>query len=247
MPGLHEQQRGMLHRGPFRGWTARLALLLGALTCFTAGARGDAVTNGNFSSGNTGFSSDYIYTTASAPTFTDGYYAIGTNPQSYNGGWVSMSDPTDGGLPMMIVNGAEDGTSRVWYETVSVSPDTTYTFTASVADIYFGGEPSGAMETLTFQAGSNVLGSGFSPSATSGTWSPFTATYFSGSDTTETLEIIDTNTAYNGNDFALDDISDNPGPTPTVTPEPSSLLMLGTGLAALGGIRRWRKARDSKS
>lgn len=244
MTGLNGQQRFMLDRVRFPEWASRLALLVCGFVVFAAGAQAQ-VTNGNFSAGNTGFGSGYTYTISVAPTFTAGNYTIGTNPNSYNGGWISMSDPTDSGLNMMIVNGATNGTSPVWDETVSVTPDTTYTFTAWVADIYTGGEPAGAMETLTFDAGSNVLGTGISPSPTPGTWTEFSTTYFTGSDTTETLQIVDTNTAFNGNDFALDDVSDVGGPSPT--PEPSSLLLFGSGLASVAGIRRWRKSTAAAS
>jgi PEP-CTERM motif len=242
MTGLYEQQRFMLDRGRLAGWASRFALLACGFVVFVAGVQAQ-VTNGNFSAGNTGFGSGYTYTTSVAPTFTAGNYTIGTNPNSYNGGWVTMSDPTDSGLNMMIVNGATNGTSPVWDETISVSPDTTYTFTAWVADIYSGGEPAEAMETLTFDAGGNVLATGLSPSSTSGTWTEFTTTYFTGSDTSEVLQIVDTNAAFNGNDFALDDISDVGGPSPT--PEPSSLLLFASGLASLAGIRRWRKYTDA--
>jgi|HubBroStandDraft_5_1064220.scaffolds.fasta_scaffold192728_1 hypothetical protein len=244
MPGLHEQQHLMLDRGWLARWASRLALLVCGFVVFAAGVQAQ-VTNGNFSAGNTGFGSGYTFTTSVAPTFTAGNYTIGTNPNSYNGGWVTISDPTGSGLNMMIVNGATNGTSPVWDETISVTPDTTYTFTAWIADIYTGGEPMGSMETLTFDAGGNVLGTGFSPSSTSGTWTEFTATYFSGSDTSEFLQIVDTNTAFNGNDFALDDISDVGGPSPT--PEPSSLLLFGSGLVSLAGIRRWRKSTTARS
>jgi hypothetical protein len=244
MTGPNGQQRFTLDRGRLAGWASRLALLACGFGVCAAGVQAQ-VTNGNFSAGDTGFGSGYTYTTSVAPTFTAGNYTIGTNPNSYNAGWISMSDPTDSGLNMMIVNGATNGTSPVWDETISVTPDTTYTFTAWVADIYTGGEPAGAMETVTFDAGSNVLATGFSPSSTPGAWTEFTTTYSTGSDTSETLQIVDTNTAFNGNDFALDDISDVGGPSPT--PEPSSLLLFASGLASLAGIRQWRKSTGAAS
>jgi hypothetical protein len=228
---VYVQNSGMRQSERFHGWAGRLALFIGALICFTHGTRAQ-VTNGDFSSGNTGFTSNYDYTTSSAPAFTAGDYTIGTNPNSYNAGWVNMGDHTTGTGSMMIVNGSSPSViSPVWEETVTVTPDTTYTFTAWVADIYgLGNDPS--PETLTFQVGSNILGSGFSASTTSGTWTEFTDTYFSGSDTSETLEIIDTNTGFEGNDFALDDISYSP------TPEPASMLLFGTGVLGIAGFLR---------
>lgn len=40
---------------------------------------------------------------------------------------------------------------------------------------------------------------------------------------------------------ALDDISCEPEEGPTPTPEPSTLMLIGLGLAGLAGVRRFRK------
>jgi hypothetical protein len=65
-------------------------------------------------------------------------------------------------------------------------------------------------------------------------WSEFTATFVAG---VEPIAVLDLQTAPNGNDFALDDISIK------VVPEPGTLaLFAGSGLLALVGCRRSRKA-----
>jgi len=193
-------------------------LLIGGVLCFTTLAGADTIINGDFKAGNKGFSSDYSAspTCSSGSPFTAGYYFVGANPINCNGGWVSMSDPTGGGLNMLIVNGATDGTSRVWYETLSTTPNTQYTFTFWMADIYnlSGDSPA----TLEFSVDGVVVPwcSGYSP-ATPGQWMKEVCSYTSGPGSTETLALIDTNTAFNANDFAIDDISDPPTVAVTFT------------------------------
>ncbi len=194
------------------GWPT---LLAGGMLCFAALAGADTIINGGFSRGNTGFSSDYTASpscSTSAP-FTAGLYFVGTNPVNCNAGWVSMSDPARAGLNMLIVNGSTTGTLRVWFETLSTMPNTRYTFTFWIADIYNLGGDSPA--TLEFTVDGVVVPgcTGYSPS-TPGQWVKETCTYTSGPSSTETLALIDTNTALEANDFAIDDISD---PAATIT------------------------------
>jgi uncharacterized repeat protein (TIGR03803 family) len=189
----------------------RLTVLIGGVLSFTALAGADTIVNGDFSHGNTGFSSDYTAspTCSAGSPFTAGYYFAGTNPVNCNAGWISMSDPTGQGLKMLIVNGAQNGTSRVWYETLATTPNTRYTFTFWMADIYnlSGDSPA----TLDFSVDGVIVPgcTGYSPT-TPGQWQKEVCTYTSGPSTTETLALIDTNTAFEANDFAIDDISDPP-------------------------------------
>lgn len=239
MLGPYDQQRGVRRCGQFQGWAGRVTLLLGAFLCFAEGAHAQ-VTNGDFSGGNTGFSSGYTYTTADAPTFTAGNYTIGTNPSTYNGGWVSLSAPSGSGN-MMIVNGSTTSGTTVWSETVNVTPGITYTFTVDAAEIYSfsNGTPDPSPASLNFYVGDTLLGTLPVDANTPGTWQTFSDTYSSGADTSETLTITDTDDQFQGNDFALDDISD------TSTPEPASIFLFGSGLLGIAGF--WRRrfaARD---
>jgi hypothetical protein len=249
MLGLHEQQCGMLYRGSLGGWIGRLPLLIGALICCAAGARADSVVDGNFQS--SGFSSGYTVSTTcnSGSPFGAGYYFIGTNPSTCNAGWVSMSDPTDTGLNMMIVNNSNAATPPVvWSETLTTTPGTAYTFTFWLGDIDTSSYNS-SPATLEFLVDTTVVSgcTGYS-STTPGGWVQETCNYTSGASTSETLELIDTNyEIVDGGDFALDDISDPPAGG--VTPEPSSAIGFTTGLLAIMFVlqRRWRVIRRNPS
>src|ERR1035441_9676134 len=61
----------------------------------------ELVNNGNFSGGNSGFSSSYIYNPFSLSG--EGMYNVATNPSLYNGGFCSCGDHTSGNGNMMIV------------------------------------------------------------------------------------------------------------------------------------------------
>jgi gliding motility-associated-like protein len=96
----------------------------GNYMCQVSYPSGNLVTNGNFSAGNTGFSSEFTYSTTSVQN--EGYYAVGTDASDYhnqysgtgtgnfligNAGWTSY------------LNGQHD----VWCQTVPVCPGQTYT------------------------------------------------------------------------------------------------------------------------
>ncbi len=93
----------------------------GNYTCQVSYASGNLVANGNFSSGNTGFSTQFVYN--SNLNLGDGYYYIGTNSASYH----SQFNGTGTG-PFMIVNsGSNSAWFLVWCQDVSVCPGQTYT------------------------------------------------------------------------------------------------------------------------
>jgi len=74
------------------------------------------VVNGNFSGGNTGFSSEYIY--QPPQNINEGVYWIGTNPKIWNGGMSPCTDHTSGNGNMMMVNGATKTNINVWKQTI---------------------------------------------------------------------------------------------------------------------------------
>ena len=224
-----------------------LLIGLGVLTVSQAWAQ-NLVNNGDFGAGNTGFTSDYIYagvagtlspTSGNSNTLWDeGTYSVGTDPFSFHSSWTSFGDHTTGTGNMLIVNGAESPVT-VWQGTLS-SPlvvGQTYEFSAWVANLYPPPGGSGTIPInpaqLQFSVGGSTIGSMYTAPGV-GVWSEFTATFVAG---IEPIAVLDLQTAPNGNDFAMDDISIK------VVPEPGTLaLFAGSGLLALFGWRRSRKA-----
>ena len=224
-----------------------LLIGLGVLTVSQAWAQ-NLVINGDFGAGNTGFTSDYIYagvagtpspTTHNVNTLWDeGTYSVGINPYLFHSSWTSFGDHTTGTGDMLIVNGAESPVT-VWQGTLS-SPlvvGQTYEFSAWVANLYpppvgVGTTPINPAQ-LQFSVGGSTIGSMYTAPGV-GVWSEFTATFVAG---IEPIAVLDLDTAPNGNDFALDDISI------IAVPEPGTLaLFASSGLLALVGWRRSRKA-----
>ena len=222
--------------------TGKLAVLfcLGGLAASQASA--NLIFNGDFSAGNTGFTSDYTYIapgTVNPPGAPDqgqsdytlwdeGTYSVGTDPNSLHASWASFGDHTTGTGNMMIVNGAASPVS-VWQGTLTSAlvVGQTYEFSAWVANLYpppvgVGTTPT-APAQLQFSIGGNQVGASFTAPGV-GVWSEFTATFVAGS---EPIAVLDLNTLPNGNDFALDDIS------LTVVPEPTTMTIVIAGALLL--------------
>jgi hypothetical protein len=84
---------------------------------------------------------------------------------------------------------------------------------------------------LSFHIGSQQIGLLVLLSST-GEWISST-THFVAQETQPIIDIRDDNAALSGNDFVLDDIS-----LTAAIPEPSTIVLLGAGLAALIAARR---------
>ena len=178
----------------------------------------ELVVNGDFSQGNTGFTSDYYYqpdvagnnelVDHNANGGTNGY-GVGTDAQNYHPSFYGIDHTTGtGDGNFMIVNG--HGSLVVWKNlNVTVLPNTTYYFSAwgmSLNDV-------GPHAKLSFRVGSTNVGStanlapGVNSNANNG-WTRFYGTWTSGPGVTSVdISIVNLETSLSGNDFAIDDIS----------------------------------------
>lgn len=160
---------------------------------------GNLVVNGNFSAGNTGFTSDYIN---SADLTPEGLYAIVTNPNSVHPGFAACGDHTTGTGNMMVVNGAGTPNLNVWCQTIVTIPNTEYQFETWVTSV-----ANGSPALLQFSINGGTIGPIFQAPSTTCNWQRFSATWNSGANTSAVICIVNQNTALGGNDFALDDIA----------------------------------------
>jgi hypothetical protein len=167
----------------------------------------NTVTNGDFTSGNTGFTSayNYIAPTGSTGAFgslsAEGYYTVTTSPRITHTNFANFPDHTTGTGKMMVLNGSPTANAKVWGQSISVEPNTSYIFSIWAASAHASNPAK-----LTFSINGSQLGV-IQLTTTTGAWQNFTVQWTSGSsDTTAAIGIVNQNTIASGNDFALDDI-----------------------------------------
>ncbi len=160
------------------------------------------VLNGDFEAGYTNFLTDYLQWTGGGAQLLEGYYWIGTNPQTVHNLYASFPDHTSGTGNMLVVNAGLETNSAVWREIISVATNTTYVFSAWGASAY----PQLPPKFYFYVNGVQQGPVGELPSAT-GIWQNYSALWPSGTSTVATLEVRLLSTQAAGNDFALDDFS----------------------------------------
>ena len=182
------------------------------------------VTNGSFEMGNTGFTTpaaingnqyQYVADNPSSTTelWPEGLYGIGDNAQNYHSNFWGV-DHTTGTGNFMIVNGFPGAPQPiVWQQTITnLQPNTDYYFSAWAISLNDVGNDA----QLRFSINGNQLGTVADLTAIHGAsdnsnpWldeGRFWGVWNSGNSTSAVLAIVDLQTAPNGNDFGLDDIS----------------------------------------
>ncbi|MEL6659796.1 MAG: gliding motility-associated C-terminal domain-containing protein [Bacteroidota bacterium] len=160
------------------------------------------ITNGDFSMGDTGFTSDYIYGTGGGVGLlsNEGEYAIADNAGDTHNQFANCSDHTGGGN-MMVINASGDA-SNLWCQVITVEANTDYFFSAWVTSV-----TSENPAQLQFSVNGVQLGTSFNASPSTCNWQQFSSEWSSDATTTAEICIVNTNFTPAGNDFALDDIS----------------------------------------
>ena len=102
---------------------------------------------------------------------------------------------------MMALNGSDTPNLTAWSQTLPVTPGSTYNFSFFGATLY----PL-SVATLKVSFNGTSLGTFTMPSS-AGAWQNYTAPWNSGTSSTLTITIVDTNTDASGNNFAIDDLS----------------------------------------
>jgi hypothetical protein len=218
----------------------------------TPAAAVNLITNGDFSAGNSGFTSLYVFRSPGqygnpGLSLAEGLYAIDTNADNTHSAWVNLPDHTgDTAGLYLIANGAGDDIA-LWQQDVAVTANTTYNFSAFVADVCCNSNasalngqfpPSFVLRVSDGITSTDVANFGF-PLNSAGVWQQFGGSFFNGSATSLSLSIVNLNTVPGGNDLGLDDISLTA--VAGVVPEPASWAMLIAGFGLVGAAARRRR------
>jgi hypothetical protein len=212
-----------------------LASFLSLLGLLSAGSSAATMlANGDFSLGNSGFSTGYSYISPTGGWSYAGQFTVGSDPNAFMVLGSSFGDHTSGSGLMMIVDGS---TSRatVWQENITVTPGSTYDFTGWTSTPA-GGTFDPYPAQLRFYVNGDAVGD-YSVLPTDAKWSQFSITWRADTGTNATIRIVDMNTSAVGNDFVLDDLSVR---AVSAVPEPSRALLLLVGGGALFVLSRKR-------
>lgn len=199
-----------------RSFISLLWLLAAALPGALPTHATSLLTNGNFESGNTGFTTDlefWPYTIATDPGMGDmgeRKYVVNTDCNSIHSAFASFYDHTTGsGLYLTGNASTSSATNIVWSQTVTVTAYTDYQFSFWLANVYAANPAS-----MQLQVNGSDVGSAASNSSGSAAWQQFSVSFNSGSSTSITLDLRELTLAASGDDFGLDDLSLIVAPAP---------------------------------
>lgn len=205
------------------------------LVAMVASAQANSIVNGDFEAGNTGFTSAYLYVPP-ASIYDPARYSI-VQYDTIHTSWVDFADHTtgDGNIGhYMIVNGTDAGLGPTWAQDQTLAAGR-YELSAWFASL-FPASPASLQFRVVDSNGSTISPT-FAAPLPPGVWAQRSFTFDIAAAGTFSVQIWDTNDAFTGNDYAIDDISLIVIPLP-----PAGWAGLSTlaGVTGFGLLRRRR-------
>jgi hypothetical protein len=221
-------------------------LVLGSSGTASAGPL-NLVSNGDFSGGASGFGSDYSLTPGYG--YDPSSFTVTDDPALWHPSFADIGDHTSGNGLMYVGNGSIAQGQTVWQSgPISVASGQQYFFEAFVANVCCTdfNRPNGQSVMnflLTFNGGPTIsLGTRSTDPMRAGMWQGLSTDWQSFGDGTVVLSLQNENSAYDANDFALDDLYFGTETSLSPVPEPASMVLLGTGLLGLARVAQKRRA-----
>lgn len=159
----------------------------------------ELVSNGHFENGYIDYTTDYTQGVYASQMPGD-EYAISFDPSLYHSGFVGNG--VGGAGNFMIVNSSATANQNVWCQNIPVTPNTYYNFSLMISSM-FTVSPAN-LEILI--NGVPLPTNAIAPGVTN-VWDVYEESWFSGASVQADICIVNTNTASNGNDFGIDNIS----------------------------------------
>lgn len=160
------------------------------------------IVNGDFTAGNTGFTSSYSNMSNGNPSGDYSSYGIVANPKVWYTLFDACTDHTTGTGRMMVADGSNVTNTKLWEQTITVVPGKTYLLSYYLQSL---GVAFPAKIEIVINGIS--LGSPITAPATTCSWVQKSYSWNAGVFNSAVITIYDRETAGIGNDFAIDDLS----------------------------------------
>ncbi len=164
----------------------------------------NVISNGNFSQGNTGFTTDLTLGSGFiCPLCPEGTYAVGSIAFFYHSDFIGFDHTNPPSGQFMIANGTAQEGVEVWCQTVTLEPQTEYSIRYWGRDVTNNSNPH-PLAVLHVAINGELVGDSL---VAEGDWQENVVTWNSGDLTTAEICIVNYQSNPGGNDFGLDDIS----------------------------------------
>jgi uncharacterized repeat protein (TIGR01451 family) len=180
-------------------------------TACTSATGNNLLQNPAFSSGNTGFTTNYRYVASGyvagdggSGLYPEGTYAVGTSANTFHPSFQGTGHTGGTGDNFLMVNGAAS-IRTLYAQTVTVQPGRYYTFSAFFNNLLPPNSNGGVPELGFVINGESVSGT-ITLNESPDQWVSFSDVWYSGTSTSATFEIRNVSTALGGNDLAVDDV-----------------------------------------